>query len=250
MLEPLSPLTQGSFLSFAELFWFMMGDKKNTFYPMPALKFDDAYVIFWKAVREIEVSMKTADKVGGKHRDLVSFHRLLVISLQILTVILSLKKAEREEFKFRKTAYELIKSNPRGSGGWSLLHSASSQNSSVGRFSMKIFPSPKTVDFLVSVGADVNARDDEGNTPLHVAADPKSCSVELVQTLLRHGAHLDQRNNANQVFEELAKVKLSTLADPMPHTTLKCLAAQVVSQHKLNYEGQVPASLESFIHLH
>lgn len=53
MLEPLSPLTQGSFLSFAELFWFMMGDKKNTFYPMPALKFDDAYVIFWKAVREV-----------------------------------------------------------------------------------------------------------------------------------------------------------------------------------------------------
>jgi len=51
---------------------------------------------------QIEVSMKHADKVGGKNRDSVSFHRLLVISLQILTVLLSLKKAEKEEFKFRK----------------------------------------------------------------------------------------------------------------------------------------------------
>lgn len=46
--------------------------------------------------------MKHADKVSGKQRDSVSFHRLLVISLQILTVLLSLKKAEKEEFKFRK----------------------------------------------------------------------------------------------------------------------------------------------------
>lgn len=51
---------------------------------------------------QIEVSMKHADKVGGKNRDSVSFHRLLVISLQILTVLLSLKKAEKEEYKFRK----------------------------------------------------------------------------------------------------------------------------------------------------
>lgn len=96
----------------------------------------------------------------------------------------------------------------------------------------------------------MNARDDEGNTPLHVAADPKSCSIELVQTLLNNGAHLDQRNNANKTFEELAKVKLSTLVDPMPHTTLKCLAAQVVSRHKLKYQGLVPATLESFVRHH
>lgn len=51
---------------------------------------------------QIEVSMKHADKLGGKQRDSVSFHRLLVISLQILTVLLSLRKAEREEYKFRK----------------------------------------------------------------------------------------------------------------------------------------------------
>ena len=55
MLEPLSPLTQGSFLSFAELFWFMVGDKKNVFYPMPSLKFEDAYEVLYKAVREVSI---------------------------------------------------------------------------------------------------------------------------------------------------------------------------------------------------
>ena len=53
MLSPLSPLTQGSFLSFAELFWFMVGDKRNAFYPLPVLKFDDAFEVFAKAVSEV-----------------------------------------------------------------------------------------------------------------------------------------------------------------------------------------------------
>lgn len=49
-----------------------------------------------------------------------------------------------------QTAYDLVKVNPKGTGGWSLLHIASSQNSSVGRFSMKIFPSPKVSDIKMS----------------------------------------------------------------------------------------------------
>lgn len=46
--------TQGSLLSFAELFWFMMGDKKNTFFPVPVLRFEDAYMVFCKSVQEVK----------------------------------------------------------------------------------------------------------------------------------------------------------------------------------------------------
>jgi len=53
MLEPLNPLTQGSFLSFAELFWFMVGDKRHAFFPLPVLAFNDALRVFEKAVSEV-----------------------------------------------------------------------------------------------------------------------------------------------------------------------------------------------------
>jgi len=58
MLEPLNPLTQGSFLSFAELFWFMVGDKRHAFTPAPVLTFADAHKIFMKAVREVSNSSR------------------------------------------------------------------------------------------------------------------------------------------------------------------------------------------------
>ncbi|CAG7833799.1 unnamed protein product [Allacma fusca] len=251
MLEPLSPLTQGSFLSFAELFWFMMGDKKNSFYPLPVLKFHDVYVIFCKAVKEVETSQTLMDRMGEKHRDITSFHRLLVITLQILTVLLHVQKSPEEDYKFRKTAYDLVKAQPTGNCGWSLLHIASSHNSSVGRFAMKIFPSAKTVDFLIEVGADVNSRDEDGNTSLHTAGESKSsCSPDLVLSLLKNGAHFDETNNNNRTFADISSVPLSSIVDPMLYLTLKCLSARVVSQSSVPYKGIVPVTLETFIERH
>lgn len=251
MLDPLSPLTQGSFLSFAELFWFMLGDKtKNAFFPMPVVRFEDVYLIFWKVVREVEVSQALMARMDEKHRDLISFHRLLVIALQILTVLLTLEKSPEDDFKFRKTAYELVKLKPLGTSGWSLLHIASSQNSTVGRFAMKIFPAPKTIQFLVEVGGDINTRDEDGNLPLHVAAESKSCSPELIQVLLDCGGHIDEVNEAKKTFEDLTTIKLHPVVDKMPYLTLKCLAARVVGRNQVPYKGIVPASIESFIQVH
>ncbi|OXA61426.1 protein fem-1 homolog C [Folsomia candida] len=250
ILEPLSPLTQGSLLSFAELFWFMMGDKKNTFFPVPVLRFEDAYMVFCKSVQEIEAAMKCGENNVGidKVRDAPVFHRLLVITLQICSVLLAVDKTPEEDYKFRKTAYHLVKMGARGTGGWSLLHIASSNDSTVGRFSMKIFPSIKTIEFLSSVGGDLTERDDEGNTPLHLVAEAKSCSAELVKSLLNCGAHLDEVNNAKETFETLSKEPLHSLVDPIRYQSLKCLAARVVSQNQL--QGCLPAELLSFIKRH
>lgn len=40
------------------------------------------------------------------------------------------------------------------------------------------------------VGADPNAKDEAGNTALHLAALARPCPASLAQTLVEHGAHL------------------------------------------------------------
>lgn len=48
-------------------------------------------------------------------------------------------------------------------------------------------------DFLLDAGADPNARNDEGITPLHLAAYP-----EMVELLVRRGADINVRSNDGQ----------------------------------------------------
>jgi len=110
-------------------------------------------------------------------------------------------------------------------------------------------PPFQTIDFLALVGGDLTARDDEGNTPLHVAGRLKSCSPELVQTLMRNGAHLDEANNNHQTFADLVPDPLSKYVDPKPYITLKCLAAKVVSKMTVGAD-QMPRELAAFVDRH
>jgi len=64
------------------------------------------------------------------------------------------------------------------------------------------------VDALLSLkGFDVNARDVDGNTPLHRAAGFNSASVSV---LLRHGASMDLQNNVGNTPLHLAARRCST----------------------------------------
>jgi len=68
--------------------------------------------------------------------------------------------------------------NSRDEYGFTALHGVAGEH----HFEM--------AEYLIAHGADVNARNDSGITPLHLAACP-----EMVRILLNHGAELEAREN-------------------------------------------------------
>lgn len=121
----------------------------------------------------------------------------------------------------------------------------------VGRYPACQFPSPHLVDVLLRVGAEPNSRDEEGNTPLHLAAMARPCPPRLAQTLLDNGAHIDTVNNNGETFQTLLKGQpVHEVVNIAKYTKLSCCAARIIRQFRIPYKGIVPIALESFITSH
>jgi ankyrin repeat protein len=75
--------------------------------------------------------------------------------------------------------------------GRTALHLACNREAAlVGRYPVCQFPLPQLVKALLLVGADPDTKDDDGNSPLHLAALARPCPASLAQALVEHGAHL------------------------------------------------------------
>ncbi|KAJ8978029.1 hypothetical protein NQ317_013557 [Molorchus minor] len=116
-----------------------------------------------------------------------------------------------------------------------------------------IFPRESVVRCLLQCGAPVNAKNELGWTPLHVGTMPYNYSDWLIKLLLQYGAHIDQPNAAGKTACE-AILDISRHSSSEVHIlnyiTLKCLCATVISRHKIQYENQIPKTLENFVKLH
>ncbi|XP_019368971.1 PREDICTED: protein fem-1 homolog A [Gavialis gangeticus] len=246
-LEPLSPMTASSFLSFAELFSYVLQDRsKGTL--ATQLGFSDLMGVLSKGVREVERAL-----LHGKDpvTDSAQFTKTLAIILHLVFLLEKVECAPEQEHQKRQTIYRLLKCSPRGKNGFTPLHMAVDKDTTtVGRYPVGKFPSLHVVNLLLECGADPDSRDYDNNTPLHIAAR-NNCPL-IMSALMEAGAHMDATNAFKQTAYELLDEKLLTksMMQPFNYITLQCLAARALDKHKIPYKGFIPEELEAFIELH
>ncbi|XP_060529006.1 protein fem-1 homolog CG6966 [Cylas formicarius] len=114
-----------------------------------------------------------------------------------------------------------------------------------------IFPEENVVKMLLECGSSVNAKNELGWTPLHVATIPYNYSNSLAKLLLSYGAHIDQPNFAGRSpFDTIQELEDRSDIHVLDYINLKCLCAQIITKRKIAYKNQIPKTLENFVNLH
>ncbi|XP_004619472.1 protein fem-1 homolog A [Sorex araneus] len=246
-LEPLSPMTASSFLSFAELFSYVLQDRAAKGSLGTQIGFADLMGVLYKGVREVERALQLPKEPG----DSAQFTKALAIILHLLFLLEKVEATPEQQHLKHQTVYRLLKCAPRGKNGFTPLHMAvDKETTSVGRYPVGRFPSLQVVKVLLDCGADPDSRDFDNNTPLHIAAQ-NNCPA-IMNALIEAGAHMDATNAFKKTAYELLDEKLlarSTI-QPFNYLTLQCLAARALDKNKIPYKGFIPEELEAFIELH
>lgn len=190
-------------------------------------------------------------------RHLENFDKLLRVLTHLLYVLHALpKQSVAQDADVRRLVARALAQQPLSAAGDSLLHLVVSRANTMKPTAffeeahVHVFPDAPLAELLLECGADVEAVNESRSTPLHVAALRNNFRPDVVQTLLRHGAHLDRRNaNGNQPHRMLAGIGECAL-NPLQHISLQCLAARKIVERRIAFAGEVPAALEHFIRIH
>ena len=119
------------------------------------------------------------------------------------------------------------------------------------------FPLLDVLKLLLNVGFDVNAVNDKGDTPLHLAVTLKAkqnkfCLLTgVMETMFNGGAHHDFVNSDGKTPMDMAKTDVARMIlSEKRKLELKCISARAVKKFGIPYLGVVPKTLEKYISMH
>jgi len=183
---------------------------------------------------------------------------VLKIISHLLFLVTQLQRVPVLELPLRKKIHRLVHDmDPRTTSRDSLLHLAVSKSNSLKAQNFfedggvgNLFPSLSVAKLLVECGARVNATNNLESTPLHTASTISNFKQEVLELLLRSGAHIDMKNVQNVRPSDLLAHNPASTVSITRFLSLKCLCAQVISSNNLPYKGEVPEVLETFVVAH
>lgn len=180
---------------------------------------------------------------------------LMKCCLHLMKYLLEWTKDDEDVHTFNKATAKLLTLKPVTENGKTLLHlSLDPQSSCIVNTELATFPTLEVTQYLVDQCIDVNALDDENNSPLHTCAvllgnQHKDVGNKMAAVFLgRSDIHIDHKNSSGVVAYEAL---LSNGFDvcPIRYMALKCLAAQVISSNKIDVSN-IPMALKTFVGNH
>ena len=104
---------------------------------------------------------------------------------------------------------------------------------------------------LLNAGFNVNAINNKGNTPLHLAVSNIHHLTDTLEVLFDGGAHHDFVNNDGKIPMDMAtSVEAHMILSERRKLELKCICARAVKKFGIPYMGLVPKTLEKYISMH
>lgn len=185
-----------------------------------------------------------------------NFDKILKVLTHQIFVLYVIPKTPEQVISMKQLIRDILRIEPRTLAGDTLLHLVVSKSNTLKTNTIfedphaAIFPNAGVAELLLECGANVEVINYNLSTPLHIAALISNFSPEVLQVLLKYGAHIDRRNgNGNHPHYMLQSISECTV-NHLQYITLKCLAARKVIEKQISYSGEVPVDLEDFIRIH
>ena len=225
------------------------------------LEFAHIENVFQHAVFELERDTHRAHRDDDDKDTVTEIYQANIHTcLYLLVIAFKVDKGEEEVQRLHRLVYNFLKQRPSLRNGYTPLHMAVDSATLVDDFHVNDivkFPNSEMAVILVTCGADVNAMDQRGNTPLHIIvrySEPINDFDTLLQVMLvliKGGAHMDICNHERKTPIQCTTTGVAeVILRQHNQLSLKCLAARTIKDHIIPYKSFVPTFLEEFISLH